>query len=86
MCDVDCSQLLCLFMLRFCPQNGVSHCNPDWCGRVAEWMEFSPYDIGMPKYGTFMRPELFGCKFFMGQIVKRYPEPPLHFLQGQPSF
>lgn len=47
-----------------------------------EWMEFSPFEIGMPKYGTFMKPELFGCKFFMGQIVKRYPEPPLHFLQG----
>ena len=47
-------------------------------------MEFSPYDIGMPKYGTFMKPELFGCKFFMGQIVKRFPEPPLHFLQGEP--
>lgn len=48
-----------------------------------EWMEFSPYDIGMPKYGPFMRPELFGCKFFIGQICQRYPEPPLHFLQGK---
>ncbi|KAK7094705.1 cytosolic phospholipase A2-like isoform X2 [Littorina saxatilis] len=47
-----------------------------------EWMEFSPFEIGMPKYGTFMKPELFGCKFFMGQIVKRFPEPSLHFLQG----
>ncbi|XP_071097196.1 cytosolic phospholipase A2-like [Haliotis cracherodii] len=47
-----------------------------------EWMEFSPYEIGMPKYATFMQPQLFGSKFFMGQLVKQYPEPPLHFLQG----
>ncbi|KAK6195024.1 hypothetical protein SNE40_000542 [Patella caerulea] len=47
-----------------------------------EWMEFSPFEIGMPKYGTFMKPGLFGSKFFMGQLVKSFPEPPLHFLQG----
>ncbi|XP_045199096.2 cytosolic phospholipase A2-like isoform X2 [Mercenaria mercenaria] len=47
-----------------------------------EWMEFSPYEIGMPKYGTFMAPELFGSKFFIGHLVKKYEEPPLHFLQG----
>ncbi|KAH3799288.1 hypothetical protein DPMN_152894 [Dreissena polymorpha] len=47
-----------------------------------EWMEFSPYEIGMPKYGTFMKPELFGSKFFMGHLVKKHEEPPLHFLQG----
>jgi len=45
-------------------------------------MEFSPYEIGMPKYGTFMKPELFGSKFFIGHLVKKYEEPPLHFLQG----
>ena len=49
----------------------------------SEWMEFSPFEIGMPKYGTFMKPELFGSKFFMGQIVKRHSEPYLHFLQGK---
>ncbi|ESP01691.1 hypothetical protein LOTGIDRAFT_52500, partial [Lottia gigantea] len=47
-----------------------------------EWMEFSPFEIGLPKYGTFLKPELFGSKFFMGQLVKPYKEPPLHFLQG----
>lgn len=50
---------------------------------VSEWMEFSPYEIGMPKYGTFMKPELFGSKFFIGHLVKKYEEPPLHFLQGK---
>ncbi|XP_025112806.1 cytosolic phospholipase A2-like [Pomacea canaliculata] len=47
-----------------------------------EWVEFSPFEIGMPKYGTFMKPQLFGSKFFMGQIAKSYQEHPLHFLQG----
>lgn len=48
-----------------------------------EWMEFSPFEIGMPKYGTFMNPELFGSKFFIGHLVKKFEEPPLHFLQGE---
>ncbi|XP_060074734.1 cytosolic phospholipase A2-like [Ylistrum balloti] len=47
-----------------------------------EWMEFTPFEIGLPKYGTFMKSEHFGSKFFMGQLVKQYPEQPLHFLQG----
>lgn len=47
-----------------------------------EWVEFSPYEIGMPKYGTFMDSELFGSKFFMGKLVHKYQEQPLHFLQG----
>lgn len=46
-------------------------------------MEFTPYEIGLPKYGTFMKSQLFGSKFFMGQLVKQYEEPPLHFLQGK---
>ncbi|KAF5906235.1 cytosolic phospholipase A2-like, partial [Clarias magur] len=48
----------------------------------ADWVEFSPYEIGMAKYGTFMSPELFGSKFFMGSVVKKYDENPLHFLMG----
>ncbi|XP_076435745.1 cytosolic phospholipase A2-like [Babylonia areolata] len=47
-----------------------------------EWVEFSPYEIGMTKYGTFMDSKYFGSKFFMGRLVKAYEEPPLHFLQG----
>lgn len=49
----------------------------------ADWVEFSPYEIGMAKYGTFMPPNLFGSKFFMGTEVKRYTENPLHFLMGK---
>ncbi|GAB1285521.1 Cytosolic phospholipase A2 [Apodemus speciosus] len=47
-----------------------------------DWVEFSPYEIGMAKYGTFMAPDLFGSKFFMGTVVKKYEENPLHFLMG----
>ena len=49
---------------------------------LTEWVEFSPYEIGMPKYGAYMESKLFGSKFFMGKLVKEYGEPPLHFLQG----
>lgn len=47
-----------------------------------EWVEFTPFEIGMPKYGTFMKTELFGSKFFMGKLCTEYEEQPLHFLQG----
>merc|ERR1719427_448947 len=47
-----------------------------------EWVEFTPYEIGIPKYGTFVRTSDFNNKFFMGAITKAYPEPPLHFLMG----
>ncbi|KAG7279422.1 hypothetical protein CRUP_024241, partial [Coryphaenoides rupestris] len=49
---------------------------------LMHWVEFSPYEIGMAKYGTFMTPDLFGSKFFMGSVVKKYQENPLHFLMG----
>ena len=47
-----------------------------------EWVEFTPFEIGVPKYGTFMKPENFGSDFFMGSIVQKFEEFPLHFLQG----
>ncbi|XP_060088373.1 cytosolic phospholipase A2 isoform X2 [Heteronotia binoei] len=59
------------------------HVKPDVSELMfADWVEFSPYEIGMAKYGTFMPPNLFGSKFFMGTEVKRYTENPLHFLMG----
>lgn len=48
-------------------------------------MECSPYEIGMAKYGTFMTPNLFGSKFFRGNMVKKHEENPLHFLMGTES-
>ncbi|MBN3293654.1 PA24A phospholipase, partial [Polypterus senegalus] len=59
------------------------HVKPDVSELMfADWVEFSPYEIGMAKYGTFMPPDLFGSKFFMGTVVKKYIENPLHFLMG----
>ncbi|KAM9324532.1 cytosolic phospholipase A2 [Gastrophryne carolinensis] len=59
------------------------HVKPDVSELMfADWVEFSPYEIGMAKYGTFMSPELFGSKFFMGTVIKKYEEYPLNFLMG----
>uniref|UniRef100_A0A8C4C6C3 Phospholipase A2 n=1 Tax=Denticeps clupeoides TaxID=299321 RepID=A0A8C4C6C3_9TELE len=59
------------------------HVKPDVSELMfADWVEFTPYEIGMAKYGTFMTPDLFGSKFFMGTVVKKYEENPLHFLMG----
>ena len=35
---------------------------------LESWL--SPFEIGMAKYGTFMKTEDFGSQFFMGAIVK----------------
>ncbi|XP_051954449.1 cytosolic phospholipase A2-like isoform X2 [Xyrauchen texanus] len=59
------------------------HVKPDVSElKFADWVEFSPYEIGIAKYGTFMTPDLFGSKFFRGHVVKKYEENPLHFLMG----
>ncbi|KAF4529977.1 hypothetical protein B566_EDAN015746 [Ephemera danica] len=47
-----------------------------------DWIEFSPYEVGVPKYGAFMKPENFASKFYVGKLLKQFPECPLHFLQG----
>ncbi|XP_038597066.1 cytosolic phospholipase A2 beta-like isoform X1 [Tachyglossus aculeatus] len=47
-----------------------------------EWVEFTPYEVGFPKYGAFIPPELFGSEFFMGRLMKRLPESRICFLEG----
>lgn len=47
-----------------------------------EWLEFSPYEVGFPKYGAYIRSEHFGSKFFMGHLMKEIPESRLCFLEG----
>uniref|UniRef100_A0A8D0WN55 Phospholipase A2 n=2 Tax=Sus scrofa TaxID=9823 RepID=A0A8D0WN55_PIG len=47
-----------------------------------EWCEFSPYEIGFPKYGAFIPSELFGSQFFMGRLTKQLPESRICFLEG----
>lgn len=71
-----CIFILFLFRLSLLTKHRFVSC-------FADWVEFSPYEIGMAKYGTFMSPDLFGSKFFMGTVVKKYSENPLHFLMGE---
>lgn len=53
------------------------------CGLLTEWCEFSPYEVGFPKYGAFIPSELFGSEFFMGRLTKRLPESRICFLEGE---
>lgn len=52
------------------------------CRSFSEWVEFSPFEIGIAKYGTFMKTPDFGNKFIVGKKIKHFDEFPLHFLQG----
>ncbi|OPJ82972.1 cytosolic phospholipase A2 epsilon [Patagioenas fasciata monilis] len=46
-----------------------------------EWVEFTPYEVGFPKYGAFIRAEDFGSEFFMGCLMKKIPESRICFLE-----
>ncbi|XP_020952958.1 cytosolic phospholipase A2 zeta [Sus scrofa] len=48
----------------------------------AEWCEFTPHEVGFPKYGAYVPTELFGSEFFMGRLLQLRPEPRLCYLQG----
>ncbi|XP_025889195.1 cytosolic phospholipase A2 epsilon-like [Nothoprocta perdicaria] len=47
-----------------------------------EWVEFTPYEVGLLKYGAFIRAEDFGSEFFMGRLMKKIPESRICFLEG----
>ncbi|XP_010578356.1 cytosolic phospholipase A2 epsilon-like [Haliaeetus albicilla] len=47
-----------------------------------EWVEFTPYEVGFPKYGAFICAEDFGSEFFMGRLMKKIPESRICFLEG----
>ncbi|OWK62667.1 Cytosolic phospholipase A2 epsilon [Lonchura striata] len=46
-----------------------------------EWVEFTPYEVGFPKYGAFIPAEDFGSEFFMGRLMKKVPESRICFLE-----
>ncbi|XP_054421088.1 cytosolic phospholipase A2 zeta [Pteronotus mesoamericanus] len=48
----------------------------------AEWCEFTPHEVGFPKYGAYIPTKLFGSEFFMGRLLKLWPEPRICYLQG----
>ncbi|KAJ6667280.1 hypothetical protein lerEdw1_017258 [Lerista edwardsae] len=47
-----------------------------------EWMEFTPFEVGLLKYGTYIHSEDFGSKFFMGRIMEKVPESNISFMKG----
>ncbi|XP_053142485.1 cytosolic phospholipase A2 epsilon-like isoform X2 [Hemicordylus capensis] len=47
-----------------------------------EWLEFTPYEAGFLKYGTYIHPENFGSEFFMGRLIKKLPESRIVYLHG----
>ncbi|XP_051477973.1 cytosolic phospholipase A2 epsilon-like [Apus apus] len=47
-----------------------------------EWVEFTPYEVGFPKYGAYIHTEDFGSEFFMGRLMKKVPESRICFLEG----
>jgi len=65
------------------PMMTALHIRPDVSAlEYHEWLEFTPYEVGMAKYGCFVKTPDFNNKFFMGVISKDYPEAPLHYLMG----
>ncbi|XP_070613625.1 cytosolic phospholipase A2 epsilon isoform X3 [Erythrolamprus reginae] len=46
-----------------------------------EWLEFTPYEVGSMKYGAYIRSEDFGNEFFMGRLMKKFPEIRICFMQ-----
>nr|XP_056707865.1 cytosolic phospholipase A2 epsilon-like [Euleptes europaea] len=47
-----------------------------------EWLEFTPYEVGLQKYGAYIHAEHFGSEFFMGHLLKKIPESRICFLEG----
>ncbi|XP_054825908.1 cytosolic phospholipase A2 epsilon-like [Eublepharis macularius] len=56
--------------------------SPDSVIYQGEWVEFTPYEVGFLKYGTFVCPENFGSEFFMGRMIKKLPESRISYLHG----
>uniref|UniRef100_A0A671N1D4 Phospholipase A2, group IVF, tandem duplicate 1 n=1 Tax=Sinocyclocheilus anshuiensis TaxID=1608454 RepID=A0A671N1D4_9TELE len=47
-----------------------------------EWCEFTPYEVGFPKYGAFVPAQNFGSEYYLGHMVKKLPETGLSCLVG----
>ena len=65
-------------MLHIC----VSYLSISFLPFLSEWCEFTPYEVGIPKYGAFVRAEDFGSEFYLGHMIKKLPETRLPYLIG----
>ena len=54
----------------------------DLAAVATEWLEFTPYEVGLLKYGASIRAEHFGSEFFMGRMVKKLSETRICYMQG----
>ncbi|XP_055028390.2 cytosolic phospholipase A2 zeta-like [Misgurnus anguillicaudatus] len=52
------------------------------CAAEAEWCEFTPYEVGISKYGGFVPAQNFGSEYYLGHLVKKLPETRVSFLLG----
>ncbi|XP_065153468.1 cytosolic phospholipase A2 delta-like [Paramisgurnus dabryanus] len=52
------------------------------CKAEAEWCEFTPYEVGISKYGGFVPAQNFGSEYYLGHLVKKLPETRVSFLLG----
>ncbi|XP_075933392.1 cytosolic phospholipase A2 zeta-like [Anarhichas minor] len=52
------------------------------CESESEWCEFTPYEVGIQKYGAFVKTEDFGSRFFLGHMIKKLPEVRIPYLMG----
>ncbi|XP_066538614.1 cytosolic phospholipase A2 zeta-like isoform X2 [Hoplias malabaricus] len=48
----------------------------------AEWCEFTPFEVGFPKYGAYIPTENFGSEYYLGHVIKKLPETRISFLLG----
>ncbi|GAB0190416.1 cytosolic phospholipase A2 zeta [Grus japonensis] len=48
---------------------------------IVEWLEFTPYEVSLLKYGASIRAEHFGSEFFMGRLVKKLSETRICYMQ-----
>lgn len=74
-----CSCSLVLFCLAIVNTLLPFH---DLTAVAVEWLEFTPYEVGLLKYGASIRAEHFGSEFFMGRLVKRLSETRICYMQG----
>ena len=52
---------------------------------ILEWCEFTPYEVGIPKYGAYIHAEDFGSEFYLGHLVKKHPAIRTSYLLGERS-
>ena len=48
-----------------------------------EWVEISPFEVSIPKYGVWVNTRNFGSQFTSGMLVEELEELPLYYILGK---